>query len=111
MIPNPGDWTVYGVALIVVIGAVRYLARYYFGPDSQGELVTTIVATIVGYLLVQNLGFLEGLVPGLPIWLPQVFNVVLILGALLGFTPGEKFGRFVNWVGRLGKKSDTPWIR
>lgn len=111
MIPNPETWIVYGVPLVLVIAAVRYMLRMAFGSDSKWELVGTGVATVLGYVLVSNLTFLESLIPGLPVWLKQVLEVILLIGGVLGFTPGAKFAQLARSIRvKILGRHDKPWM-
>jgi len=94
------DPIVYGISLAVVGAMLIAIVRYFWPVDEKWLKVGAAGWAVLAYLLVTNLSLLEGLVPSLPVWLPQVLTVVLVFGASLGLAPGETTKRFWYFVKR-----------
>ena len=94
------DPIVYGISLAVVGAMLIAIVRYFWAVDEKWLKVGAAGWASASYLLVTNLALLEGLVPSLPVWLPQVLTVVLVFGASLGLAPGDTAKRFWYFVKR-----------
>lgn len=87
MMPDLNSLTVYGVPWMLVGAVVVWLLKKRFA--SEVALVFTAIWAALGYFLVTNLQAIESLWPAMPDVLPQLLTVILIIGSVLGFQPGE----------------------
>jgi len=89
---------VYGVPWMVIVIVVIGLLRRYAGIGDEVSVLVSAGAVVLGYLLVQNLPDLEGVLPWLPKYLPQVLWAIVLFGAQLGLVPGTTASRVTKRI-------------
>lgn len=87
-IPDLSSLTVYGIPWMAV-GATFVWMLNKKHVISEFLLIFTALWAALGYLLTTNLQAIEVLWPTMPDILPQLLTVILVIGSVLGFQPGE----------------------
>ncbi len=96
--PNPGNFSLYGVPWVLVGLTIVLLLKKYLFLSDEGGVAVAAAFTVAGYLVIQNLPDLESVAPWMPKYVPQVLWAILIFGSQLGLQPGATARKVVALV-------------